>query len=311
LPGADAVIDAVIDGAPVRPSCASPSKICGPSADMDCCAAEMVPGDTFFRGHDVAADDAFPDKGCPAMLSSFELDTYEVTVGRFRAFVDAGQGTRAHPPSAGAGAHPKLPDSGWDTSWKPNLTADAAALTAALKCNESSPSSQMWTDAPGVNENKPMSCVSWYEAMAFCIWDGGHLPTEAEWNFAASGGAEQRAYPWSRPASSTRLDCTHTNFGDCGKVHNRVGRQSPTGDGRWGHSDLVGNVWEWTLDWYDSQCQIPCRDCANLAPSIKRVIRGGSLYNEEQVDLRAASRSGYLPPDERRPQVGFRCARTP
>jgi formylglycine-generating enzyme required for sulfatase activity len=57
------------------------------------------------------------------------------------------------------------------------LVANTAALVTAVKCSSTY---QPWTDAPGANENKPMSCVTWYEAMAFCIWDGGYLPTVNE-----------------------------------------------------------------------------------------------------------------------------------
>ncbi len=48
----------------------------------------------------------------------------------------------------------------------------------------------------GSNENQPINCVTWYEAFAFCISDGGYLPTAAEWNYAAAGGSDQRAYPF-------------------------------------------------------------------------------------------------------------------
>jgi formylglycine-generating enzyme required for sulfatase activity len=54
---------------------------------------------------------------------------------------------------------------------------------AALKC-QMVPS---WTDTAGANEALPMNCLTWYAAFAFCVWDGGFLPTEAEWNYAATG----------------------------------------------------------------------------------------------------------------------------
>src|SRR5262249_34890732 len=53
-----------------------------------------------------------------------------------------------------------------------------------------------WTTAPDANEDLPITCINFYEAYAFCIWDGGFLPSEAEWEYAAAGGDEQRAYPW-------------------------------------------------------------------------------------------------------------------
>src|SRR5262249_61934045 len=95
---------------------------CGEDANANCCASSLVPGNaanammagaSFFRSHDVAADGSYADQSFPATLSDFCLDTYEVTVGRFRAFVAAGMGTQASPPAPGDGAHAALRDSGW------------------------------------------------------------------------------------------------------------------------------------------------------------------------------------------------------
>jgi formylglycine-generating enzyme len=309
-----------VDGPPRPPqftSCMGLAATCGFGANASCCEAAMtVQGGTFHRGYDVATD-LYNDMGYPAMVSSFVLDRYEVTVGRFRAFVNAGLGTQTSFPAAGAGAHPKLAGSGWDSAWNTNLAATTVALVAAVKCSSAQ---QTWTDIPGANESKPMNCVSWYEAMAFCIWDGGYLPTEAEWNYAASGGNEQRAYPWSNPSISVDIDCTHANYfvnspagaycvnGTTGGV-NRVGSESPKGDGKWGHADLAGNVWEWTLDLYVSPYPQPCNDCANLTAGSNRVLRsGGFVFVAE--GLRVGYRGNFAP-ITRRYDFGWRCARTP
>ncbi len=126
----------------------------------------------------------------PATVSDFRLDRYEVTVARFRRFAAAY--SPALVPSGG-GRDPNDPsDLGWDPAWNALLPADAHALTEGLKCDAFL---QTWTDEPDANELNPINCVTWYEAFAFCAWDGARLPTEAEWNFAASGGNEQRVYP--------------------------------------------------------------------------------------------------------------------
>lgn len=309
--------DAPGDGPPPQySSCMDLALTCGAGGTRSCCElATPIPEGTFLRGYD-AATDAYDDMSYPATVSAFALDRYEVTVGRFRKFVEAGQGTQESPPAEGAGGHPRLPSSGWEGAWNTNLAADTATLTARVKCDSLY---QTWTDAPGPNENKPMSCVNWYEAMAFCIWDGGYLPTEAEWGYAASGGSEQRTYPWSLDPSSTSIDCTYANYyvnnppgTSCVNGTNPVGSESPNGDGRWGHSDLAGNVWEWTLDWYAPSYPLPCSDCANLEPTLQyRMIRGGGL-GDDATNLRAAYRD-WLSPTERlyNNSLGVRCARSP
>lgn len=296
------------------PSCAGLPATCGPSGTDDCCSiATPIPGGTYYRSYDVATDDMFPDMSFPATVSAFKLDRFEVTVGRFRSFVTAGKGTQASPPANGAGVHARITGSGWDASWNSLLVSNAAALGAALQCDAQY---QTWTTAPGTNEDLPINCVTWYEAMAFCAWDGGYLPTEAEWNYAAAGGAEQRAYPWSNPAGSTSLDCSDANYNPnypsgpfCVSAGgtNRVGSESPKGDGKWGQSDLGGNVDEWTLDWY-APYSTTCDDCADLTSSGNRVVRGSDWANASPT-LRAGHRNYTTPTGNRDEKIGFRCAR--
>jgi formylglycine-generating enzyme required for sulfatase activity len=248
----------------------------------------------------------FTDKSYPATVADFYLDKYVITVGRFRQFVNAGMGTQASPPASGAGAHPLIVGSGWNTAWKTNLAADTASLKTAMNCDTDY---QTWTDTAGSNESQPMNCLDWYVAFAFCAWDGGRLPTEAEWNYAASGGNEQRYYPWSSPATSTTIDDSYAVYcgGSCSGTQN-VGSKSPKGDGKWGQSDLAGNVWEWNLDWYASPYTNLCDNCANLIGTSGRVVRGGP-YDGGASSLRSANRDP-TPPGVGNASVGVRCART-
>jgi formylglycine-generating enzyme required for sulfatase activity len=302
--------------------------VCGVNANANCCASTVVPGNAegatlegqvFYRSYD-AATGGYDDSGYPATVSDFRLDTYEVTVGRFRAFVEAGYGTQAQPPAAGSGAHGAIAGSGWDAAWNASLAADTAALKAALKCAATWPT---WTDTAGANEFRPVNCVDWYTAFAFCAWDGGYLPTEAEWNYAAAGGSEQRAYPWSVPASSTTISEANASYyvsdtlycrGDgvtgCTVADFIRPGSKPAGNGRWGQADLGGNVWEWTLDWYASPYANPCNNCANLAGSSYRAVRGGG-FDATVSFLRGAYRYGNREPAKRYFAVGLRCARTP
>lgn len=287
-------------------SCVGLAETCGPGGDESCCATgAAVEGGTFNRGNDTRY---------PATVSGFLLDRYEVTVGRFRKFVGAYPGSK---PAAGAGEHPKIAASGWDAAWDTSLPADTAALKAAVKCESTY---QTWTDDSGANEHLPMSCLSWYVAFAFCAWDGGRLPTEAEWNYAAAGGGEQRPYPWSTSASDTTIDASHAAVDCMGdgvmprscafSDFQLVGSRSPKGDGKWGQADLSGNLWEWVLDWYMAPYPSgSCNDCANSTSASGRVLRGGG-WGLNASELLSPRRNLNVP-SYRFHDVGARCARTP
>lgn len=304
------------DEGPIYLSCVGLPATCGASGTDDCCHDLAVPGGSFLRSYDLAGDQHSGTPAHPATVSSFHLDKYEVTVGRFRAFVAAGMGTQASPPASGAGQHARIAGSGWNPGWNAQLPATSEALRAALKCEANL---QTFTDAPGPNDQRPVNCVSWYEAMAFCIWDGGRLPTEAEWNYAATGGDQQRAYPWSTPAGSLALDrehasywltdgpgCTANGDPDCALTDIVPVGTLPAGDGRWGHSDLAGNVYEWALDFMGEYPET-CNDCANFVGSAHRELRGGSFAANPEL-IRAGRRIG-IAPAERNELAGIRCAR--
>ncbi len=282
------------------PSCAGLGAICGPGRDRSCCESSVIPGGTYNRSNDASY---------PATVSDFRLDTYEITVGRFRRFVSAyTRGMIA----AGAGKNPNnAADPGWDKAWDASLPADSAALESAVRC---STTYETWTSTAGANENKPMNCLPWYEAEAFCIWDGGRLPTEAEWNYAAAGGREQREYPWgsTEPGADAKLaiyNCYYSGSSDCVAADIAPVGSVSAGNGRWGQADLAGNMWEWVQDW-DGPYATACDNCAHVDKNSARyrMQRGGSFRGDASIvlsSLRAASTPTYHLVDG-----GARCARS-
>jgi formylglycine-generating enzyme required for sulfatase activity len=172
---------------------------------------------------------------------------------------------------------------------------------------------------PSFNENwsledHPVVNVSWNDAVTFCEWTGGRLPTEAEWEYAARGGNNELKYPWGDMATHERA-----NYGKdpcCGGLaegRDRWETTSPAGSfepNGFGLVDMVGNVFQWCADYFDPESP---REAARdpRGPSkggVGRVFRGASWASASQ-GLRV-SRRDVLGRNEadRRDEIGFRCA---
>lgn len=302
-PDAGEDADAALPSGP--PSCVSQTEgaddQCGESP-TDCCASLAVPGGTFNRDNDPTA---------PATISAFHLDQFEVTVGRFRNFVNAYPASK---PKPGDGAHPGIPDSGWRSEWDTQLPADYAELHAQLTSSSLSPP-VTWSDIPGGDERRPINHVNWYLAFAFCAWDGGRLPTTAEWGFAACGGDEQREYPWGAGFDSSRavVECLAPDASVCPIQDIGFVGSKPNGAGKWGHLDLGGNMVEWNRDVSFGLIPYlkPCTDCAALANPVEAgataLWRGGSFGGPATATLNSACFANN--PGLALSGTGFRCAR--
>jgi formylglycine-generating enzyme required for sulfatase activity len=302
---------------------------CG-AAGESCCASNEVTGGTYYRTYDpglalrvVAADGGPAGEADPATVSSFRLDNYLVTVGRFRQFVTAWNG--GWQPAAGSGKHAHL-NAGlglvnggssvtYEKGWAMSDDGRVALTDNNLACSPTS--YPTWTSSAGNHESLPINCVNWYEAYAFCIWDGGFLPSEAEWEYAAAGGAEQREYPWGTtdPGTSNQYAIYLCYYPNGSALCTGVANIAPVGTAAlgaalWGQLDMAGSVDEWNLDWRADYTD-PCTDCAALTSASDRVVRGG-FFGYDASDLLAAARySAFRSPSTRDYRVGFRCGRAP
>ncbi len=342
---ADASTDGTVEPADtdveagLPPSCApggTGMTNCGPggSGTESCCTSLEVTGGTYFRTYDLdpsgapifTADGGPTREADPATVSTFRLDKYVVTVGRLRQFVNARNAGWL--PTPGSGKHTHLNggnglagnnggfEPGWAASDDSNIAVTDANLTCGLYDNN-----ETWTAYAGTQENLPINCVNWYEAYAFCIWDGGFLPSDAEWEYAAAGGAQQREYPWGSTAPGTACPGTGCQYaiyncdypsgsGNCTSVKNIAPVGTATlGAGLWGQLDMVGDVSQWNLDGYgDAPYVDPCTDCTDLATA-SRVYRGVS-FGDYASYLLPSLRFGSTPTSHSA-DTGFRCARTP
>jgi formylglycine-generating enzyme required for sulfatase activity len=173
-----------------------------------------------------------------------------------------------------------------------------------------------WQHPHGPNSNlagfsiHPVTQVSWNDAQAYCAWRGARLPTEAEWEKAARG-TDQRTFPWGnqKPSGILLNWDADKNENDGYQFTAPVGHY-PGGASPYGIYDLVGNVLEWTADWYDSKYYESSlgRNPSGPASGDKRVLRGGA-WSDEYYYLRSTYRFGE-DPTFANDEIGFRCARS-
>ena len=162
-------------------------------------------------------------------------------------------------------------------------------------------------DNPNWSEHQyPVVNVSWGRAREYSAWIGGRLPTEAQWEYAARGGFENRIYPWGD--TITPKDANYFDNKDW-QSPSPVGSFPPNG---FNLHDMIGNVWEWVADWWDEgaygkRSQVK----ATIDPQVyknetdKRIVRGGS-WRSIPVEARTSLR-GYQTPLDGFTDFGLRC----
>jgi formylglycine-generating enzyme required for sulfatase activity len=270
-----------------------------------CCTVDPVPtGDFDFGGK---ADGKYPTH-----VTGFLLGRYEVTLERFNRFLaDYDRWHQAGAPEEGAGAHPLIVGSGWRREWEQPVD-DLGRVGLLGTADEIAAEVNRCMDEPFSTSRpyEPVNCVNWYEAEAFCIWDGGRLPTEREWEYAAAGGDENRIYPWGDEEPDhgrAYYDCQAD--AETSPCVIPAGGSYPLGNGRFHQRDLAGSVAEWVFDAYIDPPVASCTDCAETDesyPQKPRGIRGG--YWSSDAELLKAAHRYVLPSAMHESQQGFRCA---
>ena len=163
----------------------------------------------------------------------------------------------------------------------------------------------------------PVVHVSWNDACAYAAWAGKALPTEAQWEYAARGGLQQKLYPWGDvlvPEGTHMCNIWQGDFPEHDLAQDGYAGTCPVdafpGNG-YGLFSMTGNVWEWCCDWFTaSPALYGTEDPSGPAHGDSKLMKGGSFLCHESYcnRYRVAARTANTP-DSSASNIGFRCVR--
>lgn len=298
----------VFGSIPLRPTATVPD-----AAAQHAIEQAVLPAGTFVMGDSSGdrnrGDGEVPQH--PVTLEAFSIDATSVTNDAFARFVYAtGYETEAERFGFSAVFHLALAADDGDVMGRPPGTPWWLGVKGADWRHPGGPNSTI----EGLGEH-PVVHVSWNDAQAYCAWAGRRLPTEAEWEYAARGGLEQRKYPWGDDevdagrwrANIWQGDFPRINTLDDGWLTTAPVRSfEPNAYGLW---QMVGNVWEWTSDWFDPSYYgaSPAEAPAGPAVGQAKVLRGGSyLCHISYCNRYRNSARSQNTPDSSMGNAGFR-----
>ncbi|MFN2557279.1 MAG: selenoneine synthase SenA [Nitriliruptorales bacterium] len=258
-----------------------------------------VPGGSFLLGATGAEPFVYDNEkwGHPVDVAPFAIARAAVTQEEFAAFVADGGYERAELWSP----------EGW--RWRRAVQAEHPVYWRRYPGGWRRRHFDSWVD---LEANRPVIHVCWYEAEAYCRWAGRRLPTEAEWELAATGGVDtsggvprKRRYPWGddQPGpEQANVDWRSMGTVDVGAF--------PAGDSPFGCRQMIGNVWEWTASTflpYPNFEPDAYRDNSEPWFGTRKVLRGGAWATRARY-VRTTYRN-YFTPDRRDVFAGLRtCA---
>jgi formylglycine-generating enzyme required for sulfatase activity len=186
-------------------------------------------------------------------------------------------------------------------------------------CTEPQPSGPVPDDVENCNwdlpeeADRPINCVNWQQAVDFCEWAGGRLPSEAEWEYAARSEGKDNTYPWGEEPPSCDLAIMNKPMGGPGCDEERTWDvcSKPAGNTEQGLCDMAGNVAEWVEDCFHlnyegapSDGSAWTEDCLSSSMSLRGAsFETGSSSYFECRDRRIAKKNSW------HVMIGFRCAR--
>jgi sulfatase modifying factor 1 len=284
-------------------------------------------------------------------VDGFWMDATEVTNAQFRAFVEAtGYKTVAERPVDWNELRKQVPP-GTPKPPDEQLQPGALVFTPPDHSVPLNDVSGWWTwttgadwrhpEGPGSTiasrEDHPVVHVAWEDAVAYAVWAGKRLPTEAEWEYAARGGLDGKRFIWGDEETTDanpRCNIWQGEFPWKNTLKDRFARTAPVksfAPNGYGLFDMAGNVWEWCSDQFraDDYSRLVARQHGEpvvnptgpadswdpneaIESTPKRVIRGGSYLCHKSYceSYRPSARRG-LTPDTGMAHVGFRCVMTP